>query len=358
MRLLRSTLLLLTFASAPATAATYYMDDTGNDANPGTSALPFRTFGRANTAAGPGDTILVKPGTYNADPRTTKSGTSIARLIWKSEVKWAAKIRGAGQGTVWDNTGSYVTIVGFDIAGTEAREGIYNDGSHVTIDQNYVHDILAPSCTSNGGAGINSAGPDYTAVDVTFTRNLVKRIGPPPPGACSGVQGIYMAHDQGKIINNIVCGAWYGIHLWHAPSNIDIVNNLSFANYRGGMVIGAGDSPGGVVTHGIRAINNIIVDNDVLGITETGETGPNIAFYNNLVWGNPTNWSIENGRVNQSPMNLAPQFVNYLANCNGDYHLQAGSPAIGSGSNLAPPKYDFDGTTRPIGIIDRGPYER
>jgi predicted outer membrane repeat protein len=58
------TLLVLTIANAPA--ATYYVATTGNDANPGTQAQPFRTIARGiAVAAANGDTILLADGTYN-----------------------------------------------------------------------------------------------------------------------------------------------------------------------------------------------------------------------------------------------------------------------------------------------------
>jgi hypothetical protein len=43
---------------------------------------------------------------------------------------------------------------------------------------------------------------------------------------------------------------------------------------------------------------------------------------------------------------------------NGDYHLQATSPAINAGDNANAPAVDRDGNTRPVnGVVDIGPYE-
>jgi hypothetical protein len=51
-------------------------------------------------------------------------------------------------------------------------------------------------------------------------------------------------------------------------------------------------------------------------------------------------------------------FVNYQENGAGDYHLQAGSPAIDKGFSTSAPLTDFDGKARPQGAgVDIGAYE-
>ncbi len=53
----------------------YWVDPNGKDDNPGTSMkAPFRTITRAMSAAGPGETILIRGGVYHERLRLTKSG--------------------------------------------------------------------------------------------------------------------------------------------------------------------------------------------------------------------------------------------------------------------------------------------
>ena len=55
-------------AGSTAFAATWYvapLGSGGDDANPGTVSQPFYTFWPAVTSAQPGDTILVRGGTYH-----------------------------------------------------------------------------------------------------------------------------------------------------------------------------------------------------------------------------------------------------------------------------------------------------
>jgi hypothetical protein len=54
----------LLLGSLPADAATYYVAPWGNDANPGTSAQPWQRPRESAWRLRPGDTLLLKPGTY------------------------------------------------------------------------------------------------------------------------------------------------------------------------------------------------------------------------------------------------------------------------------------------------------
>ena len=82
---------------------TYTVDaKTGNDANPGTSALPFRSVAKAaRTAVHPGDTVLVKPGVYAQPILVAGAGTPQQPVIFHSEIPGAAIITGNIQPQKW-----------------------------------------------------------------------------------------------------------------------------------------------------------------------------------------------------------------------------------------------------------------
>src|SRR5258708_12491199 len=64
--------------------------------------------------------------------------------------------------------------------------------------------------------------------------------------AGSQVHGIYHANLGGHILNNLVYhNRAYGIHLWHAASDVVISGNTVFNNGSSGLVVGAGDKPKG-----------------------------------------------------------------------------------------------------------------
>src|SRR5262249_24071975 len=73
-------LALLTILTGKAGAATYYVDNqnpAATDAGPGTPATPYRTISAAVTQhGGPGNTILVSPGTYREQVSVSASGAS------------------------------------------------------------------------------------------------------------------------------------------------------------------------------------------------------------------------------------------------------------------------------------------
>src|SRR4051812_15203372 len=55
---------VLSGSRAAAASDTYYVATNGSDANPGTAANPFHSIAYALTRLSPGDTLLVRGGTY------------------------------------------------------------------------------------------------------------------------------------------------------------------------------------------------------------------------------------------------------------------------------------------------------
>lgn len=336
----------------------YYVSTGGSDSNSGSSSAPWATIQHAANVAKAGSVVHVASGTYGA-VTTSISGTSTARIRFVSDVKWGAKIRTTGVSQMWYNTGNYIDIMGFDISG-DGRLGILNMGSFVRIIGNNVHNIPA-SCTSSGGAGIDNA--NYSASDDDIIGNVVHDIGNPTV-QCYSVQGIYHSNLRGHILNNISYRneAW-GIQLWHAANNVVISNNLVFQNGAGGIVVGDGDSPGGVTDDYTTVSNNIVMDNHSTwgsgrAIYESGATGTHNKYLNNLIWNNTQGIVLQNGLQDVNTINADPQLVNYQPNGSGDYRLQSTSRAINSGTTSGMPPKDFDGAPRPFSTgPDRGPYE-
>lgn len=77
-RLRRAPLLCLASVLAqPAWSATYYVATNGNDGNSGTSVTqPFRTIQRGMNVVVPGDTVLVRGGTYREQVEAIRGGTA------------------------------------------------------------------------------------------------------------------------------------------------------------------------------------------------------------------------------------------------------------------------------------------
>ena len=355
MRALSGSLLLLLFAvSSVAQAADYHVAVNGSDTSgDGSSGKPWATIGHAAAQVAAGDRVHVAPGSYAESVVTTASGSAGARISYVSDSRFGAKIDASGNYTGWQNSGDYVDIVGFDVSGSDYL-GILNLGSYVRVVGNHVHHLATPSCNSgNGGAGIDHG--DYAKHDNDTIGNIVDHVGDALTG-CNQIQGIYHSNLRGHIWNNIVGQiAAYCIHNWHASSDVVIANNLVFACKSGGIIVGDGDSPGGVTADNFVVSNNIVLDSNS-GIREYGSFGANNTYLDNLVFGCATPLELTN--PDQGTLFVDPMLVAYKPDATGDYHLLPGSPCIDQGTAKGAPPDDFDGLTRPEGAsVDIGPYE-
>jgi hypothetical protein len=350
--------------TVPADTSIYhlYVSTAGSDSNTGTAAMPYKTISKAASVAKPGTTVHVAAGTYYGNVATKLSGTSTNRIRFVSDTKWGAKIIGSGSEAMWTNNGNYVDIVGFDISGP-GRLGILNYASYALVSNNHIHHLtLSGGCTGSGGAGVVNA--TYTSTGGDIIGNVVHDIS--KPGACNGVQGIYISNKGAKVMNNIVYRvSSYGIHLWHGAGSVTVANNTVFANgssgMGGGIVSGNGDSGGGVLTY-TKVINNIVVNNPRSGISQycySGATciGTGNVTSNNLVYGNGANIQLRTGSATGT-ITADPKFVSYNPAGTGDYRLQSISPAINKGTSSSAPTTDILGVARPKGgAFDIGAYE-
>jgi hypothetical protein len=316
----------------------------GDDAAEGTAAAPVRTINAAAERAQPGDTVLVRAGTYEGDVRTAASGTESARITFVAESP-DTRIVGVGNADgAWENEGAYVDIVGFDITGPN-EDGLYNKGSQVRLVRNRVHGI--------SGNCIYVQNKDYSVADVDVLSNVAFDCGEDKLD-----HGIYVTHRGGRVANNISYGnTGYGIQCWHACNSVAIVNNLVFANPEGGIVVGADDDEYEVGNSLIA--NNIVVANGREGIRETGESGDGNRFLNNLLWNNGRDAIQINGGDEAGTIVADPQFVDFEADGSGDYRLAPTSPAVDTGEPEAALRFAFDRSARPQSDgFDVGPYEQ
>ncbi len=164
-------------------------------------------------------------------------------------------------------------------------------------------------------------------------------------------------------------------------SNVTWAYNLQVNN---GALVGLHvGGPFSTTFHGLRVINNTVIATDngqspyffyKDGGNATGLTAGDLVVRNNIFYASGTNMTLDqnpevpfthdhnlyNGltEFNVSPdgteQNADPKFVNFAA---GDYHLQAGSPAIGGALLPAPSSVDFDGCALPAGGFDIGAYQ-
>jgi len=91
-------------------ALTYYTATYGDDSNPGSSALPWRSIQKAANTLLPGDTVMVLPGEYDERVTTSRGGTGEnGRIVFEATGSVVTR------GFVINH--SYITARGFEITG-------------------------------------------------------------------------------------------------------------------------------------------------------------------------------------------------------------------------------------------------
>jgi parallel beta helix pectate lyase-like protein/uncharacterized protein DUF1565 len=352
---------ILLASSLAVCQSTRYVSTHGDDLNSCTASEPCRTIARASTLARPGDTVIVASGSYAGSFQTRSSGTSSAYITYLSQVRWGAKIVQGPSGSAWGNYGDYVVINGFEIVGNPSGagvNGIYTHGAYTVIEHNKIHEFLPNRCNPTGGAGIHLESSNDQVIS-----NYVYKIGPQagsPLYPCSYIHGVYFEKPYGLAAENIVFQAsGYGIHEWHAASDIVVVNNTVFNNGFGGILVGNdGRGSPGTNNHAVIA-NNVVYGNGKYGIHEcctTAFTGSCNLYHDNLLFLNPTNIKLQTGSEKGTKV-ADPMFVNYTGNASGNYHLRLRSPGINRGltsdgsatcgMSAQFPLLDFDGIARP-----------
>src|SRR5207302_3201358 len=140
----------------PPPGSTLYVSPTGNDANAGTQASPWKTIQKAANTLTAGQTAIVQAGTYNERVDVIRSGSSGSLLTFQA------------QGTVvmkgFNISGNYVKVDAFEIAnnlGTgwsdrSGGSGVYLSGSNDVVSNNYIHDSNAAGIYSTSGSGNNA----------------------------------------------------------------------------------------------------------------------------------------------------------------------------------------------------------
>ncbi len=296
----------------------------------------------ANGKATPGTTIIALPGNYSGNFTTSKGGASGQLITFKSQTKYGAIITGSGQAAAVTIKQPFIRFQDFAVTGDQARYGFEVDANDVQIVGNHIHGItqwLTGSTNYKGGAGIDTAGGNLS--NLLFDSNLIDHVG--APGSTEQlVHGMYLSTHvtNGKVTNNVICSVEdFGLHPYDdtEASGWEFFNNTIAFTGRGILQAPNGTTRNNIVynprgtAYDIRGTGNVVENN-----LASGGSGGTVA-----------------GVTSGDPM-----FVSANADCTGDFHLKAGSPAIDKGSATGAPQTDFEGKTRPQGSgVDMGAFE-
>jgi hypothetical protein len=302
----------------------------------------FPTIQAAIDAAAPGDTVLVSPATYsenisfNGKDVTVKSTSGPASTTLDAHGSTGVQIGPGG------------TLEGFTV---ENGAAFFGAGMAVSGNGSLIRgNIFQNNMQFGGGFGAAIAG-NFSSP--TIEENLFRH------NSCDAqfISGVvaFVNFSSPVIQNNVFADNPCRAINMTLPSGSApvVIDNTIVRNAAGVRVDGRIPSADQVYR------NNVIVANDVGLVVDFGNPP---TWDHNLVYGNGTNYG---GIADQTGLNgnisADPLFVNSVA---GDFHLQAGSPAIDAGSNALAPLGDFDGVTRPqdgngdgVAVFDIGAFE-
>jgi parallel beta-helix repeat protein len=390
----------------------YYVDVNGNDTNNGSQADPWKTIGHAVNTVVAGDTVLINPGTYLVSQQIsiTTSGTASNPITFKGngagvvvdlrpydgrnglEIFFADYIvidnltvyassdpnsrgirlthaegciirnntvSGANHANLFCSLSDHVTF-----SNNEAYNGaigiyVADSSDYPTIKGNRLYNNTAIGLHMNGD--INSGGDgtisyamvdgnwiynnDATGINLdgvtwsTFQNNLV--FGNKFRGIAFFQQnGAVPSNDNEAYQNTIItpAGAYYGIGLNYGANRNSFYNNI---------ILTEGSVPGFSSTSStdeleITSNYNLLPDQGQMAETSNGRFL--LSEWQSLGYDAQS----VTGTINQTFQNPS----------SGDYQLNAGSPAIDTGTSAHSCTPDILGQTRPSGMApDAGAYE-
>ncbi|HUI91915.1 MAG TPA: right-handed parallel beta-helix repeat-containing protein [Chitinivibrionales bacterium] len=174
-----------------------------------------------------------------------------------------------------------------------------------------------------------------------------------------GTAGNVPAYNGRMLLeNNVVFNnGGDGITLFKT-NHVDVINNTAYMNDQTAAINRGQIFPN--QGRNTRIINNIMVAPPGRNVMQDCCPNANLTVDYNIFWsasGTPSSSLI--GKTGSHDKKADPRFANpSLDPVTANFHLQAGSPAIDSGTSANAPSVDFDGNARPAGAgIDIGAYE-
>jgi len=268
-----------------ASAATYYVATTGNDANPGTPDLPWRTLQHAVDSLAPGDTVLVKSGSY-LGCRIGNSGQAGAVKTLKAEAGARVAVNAPGPSNkhssnieveLFDGTVSYWVIEGFEVANAPHHGIDLRFTSFITVQNCYAHHNGTPTVR---GDGVFLAFSDHPMVQNNETSFNSEH------GVYHSNSGDYPTIRGNRSHHNSAAGLHFNGDLSQGGDGIIsfavIEKNVIFEN---GAAGGSAINCDGVSDSIIR--NNLIYNNHASGISlyaiDAAEGSSRNKVYNNTI---------------------------------------------------------------------------
>ena len=247
----------------------YYLSPDGSDENPGTKEKPWATLNHASEQVQAGDTVILRPGSYEGTLCPKQDGTAEAPITFISEVRRGAVLIGEMERYAVDvEERHYLHFGGFVIRPTERRGGWMriNRSSHIVIDDVLMEEAIGRPFFINEceqirvqnsdirKQGFGKSGGDVTLIQhskhIIFEGNAFSR------GAHDLVL-VYPDRTNEYIVfrGNVFHAAWTRTVLFDSVKNVLFEGNIITNSYDGAH--NADSRYAFYVTNGIFRYNRI-----------------------------------------------------------------------------------------------------
>ena len=359
--------------------ATYYVDPSGNDANSGSSAAPFRTVAKGVSVAAPGDTVILNNGTYGNEGHISDASGGMSGYASPVSINTAGTssawitVKAANPGQAILDCGTTSTAMGCD------KYIVLYAGARYWTFQGLVftRGAFGGIGTDNGASYINVLNCQFANIGNWVDTTTIGEDGVGFDAASTNwyING-NIFHDIGRIGGQSYPDFDHGIYA--KGTNATITNNIFYNMNKGWSIQVANGATNWLIANNTFAFSSIANGQIMLWNTITNITIQNNIFYSpagygieryqasmntclvdhNLVYGASAIMGDSTGcTVSNSVVGADPKLVNASA-APFNFQTQAGGAGVDAGVNLSAVPYDFKGTSRPQGSsTDIGAYE-
>jgi len=305
----------------------YYVSPSGNDSNPGTFSLPWKTINKAARSIIPGDIVYIRGGIYYEYVTISRSGNASQPI--RFEAYPGENVVLDGNNTLPTSEDGLLTLDGdwIIVEGLEVKNSIYYGiavfGKHNTLTNVYVHHSSRNGVYLNGDYGILEKSRVW--------RNSMRNEYGANPGGSSGVatardetdgtteyvvirknqvwenwgQGINVHHSKYTVVEDNIVSDSYTTNLYiHDTTDVICQRNLVFMNPDNSYMGNLGPKVGLMMgqEYGSSLLVNL----------------KNVQVINNLFYGNHRNLFWYTGDIGGAGMTDVLIANNTFANGSGD----------------------------------------